>query len=36
LHAKVDGDKIVGTLRVSGRNGNLVREAEVTLTKADK
>lgn len=36
LDAKVDGDKIVGTIRVSGRNGNLVREAEITLSPGSK
>jgi hypothetical protein len=36
LNAKVDGDKIVGTIRVSGSNGNLVREAEVSLAPAAK
>ena len=33
LTGKLDGDAITGTLRVSGRNGNIVRESEIKLAK---
>jgi hypothetical protein len=35
FQGKLEGSSIVGTLRVSSRNGNLAREAEIKLTRGE-